>query len=168
MSSEAILAPLLSVVMLVTGAAAGAAGGSGMARPGTGWSIGGIAGPEEPPKMALIMDGLGTAAVRAGRAIRAPAEVLTPRVAARRALERTISNPERGATLRRYGRTRGLICATGGSSIPARVGSKKSFPLDFPPRFLAGTQASTGTPVDSESTVYFRPIKSSSGPAIIC
>ena len=133
-SSEAILAPLLSVVMLVTGAAAGAAGGSGMARPGTGWSIGGIAGPEEPPKMALIMDGLGTAAVRAGRAIRAPAEVLTPRVAARRALERTISNPERGATLRRYGRTRGLICATGGSSIPARVGSKKSFPLatDFP------------------------------------
>ena len=90
MSSEAILAPLLSVVMLVTGAAAGAAGGSGMARPGTGWSIGGIAGPEEPPKMALIMDGLGTAAVRAGRAIRAPAEVLTPRVAARRALERTM------------------------------------------------------------------------------
>lgn len=167
-SSEAILAPLLSVVMLVTGAAAGAAGGSGMARPGTGWSIGGIAGPEEPPKMALIMDGLGTAAVRAGRAIRAPAEVLTPRVAARRALERTISNPERGATLRRYGRTRGLICATGGSSIPARVGSKKIFPVGFSSRFLAGTQASTGTLVDSESTVYFRPIKSSSGPAIIC
>jgi hypothetical protein len=136
-SSEAILAPLLSVVMLVTGAAAGAAGGSGMARPGTGWSIGGIAGPAEPPKMALIMDGLGTAAVRAGRAIRAPAEVLTPRVAARRALERTISNPERGATLRRYGRTRGLICAGGGSSTPARVGGKKSFPLatDFPRGF---------------------------------
>ena len=98
MSSEAILAPLLSVVMLVTGAAAGAAGGSGMARPGTGWSTyrRHRAGPEEPPKTALIMDGLGTAAVRAGRAIRAPAEVLTPRVAARRALERTISNPERG------------------------------------------------------------------------
>ena len=89
-SSEAILAPLLSVVMLVTGAAAGAAGGSGMDKPATGWSIGGMAGPEEPPKMALIMDGLGTAVVSAGSAMRAPAEVLTPRVAARRALERTM------------------------------------------------------------------------------
>ena len=158
-SSEAILAPLLSVVMLVTGAAAGAAGGSGTARPGTGWSIGGIAGPAEPPKMALIMDGLGTAAVRAGRAIRAPAEVLTPRVAARRALERTISNPERGATLRRYGRTRGLICAGGGSSTPARVGGKKSFPLatDFPrgsslqPIALGRTSHKTRTPVSIDS-----------------
>jgi hypothetical protein len=89
-SSEAILAPLLSVVMLVTGAAAGAAGGSGMDKPATGWSIGGMAGPAEPPKMALIMDGFGTAVVSAGSAMRAPAEVLTPRVAARRALERTM------------------------------------------------------------------------------
>jgi hypothetical protein len=40
--------------------------------------------------MALIMDGLGTAVVSAGSAMRAPAEVLTPRVAARRALERTM------------------------------------------------------------------------------
>ena len=84
------MAPLLSVVMLVTGAAAGAAGGSGMDNPATGWSIGGMAGLEEPPKIALIMDGFGTAVVSAGSAMRAPAEVLTPRVAARRALERTM------------------------------------------------------------------------------
>ena len=89
-SWEAILAPLLSVVMLVTGAAAGAAGGSGMDKPATGWSIGGMAGLEEPPNIALIMDGFGTAVVSAGSAMRAPAEVLTPRVAARRALERTM------------------------------------------------------------------------------
>ena len=61
-----------------------------MDKPATGWSIGGMAGPEEPPKMALIMDGFGTAVVSAGSAMRAPAEVLTPRVAARRALERTM------------------------------------------------------------------------------
>ena len=127
--------------------------------------------------MALIMDGLGTAAVRAGRAIRAPAEVLTPRVAARRALERTISNPERGATLRRYGRTRGLICAGGGSS--ARLGwQQKIFPVGdgFSSRFLTGSHSENlaGHPhprvhPTRESTVYFRPIiKSSSGPARIC
>ena len=100
----------------------------------------GIAGPAEPPKMALIMDGLGTAAVRAGRAIRAPAEVLTPRVAARRALERTISNPERGATLRRYGRTRGLICAGVGHPHPLGLEAKIFSVGDgFSSRFLAAT-----------------------------
>ena len=52
---------------MVEGAAAGAAGASGTTRPGTGWSMGGMAGPALPPKIALSMEGLAGAVVRAGR-----------------------------------------------------------------------------------------------------
>ena len=76
---------------MVEGAAAGAAGASGTTRPGTGWSMGGMAGPALPPKIALSMEGLAGAVVRAGRDIRAAAEVETPRDAARSALERTMA-----------------------------------------------------------------------------
>ena len=75
---------------MVEGAAAGAAGASGTTRPGTGWSMGGMAGPALPPKIALSMEGLAGAVVRAGRDIRAAAEV-KPRATPRERLERTMA-----------------------------------------------------------------------------
>ena len=89
-SSLAIFAPFESVVTIVPGAVAGATGGSGMASPGTGWSMGGIAGPAAPPKMADIRLGFACAVVSAGSDMRAAEDVLTPRAATRRALESPI------------------------------------------------------------------------------
>ena len=89
-SSLAIFAPFESVVTIVPGAVAGATGGSGMASPGTGWSMGGIAGPAAPPKMADIRLGFACAVVSAGSDMRAAEDVLTPRAARRRALESPI------------------------------------------------------------------------------
>jgi hypothetical protein len=61
-----------------------------MASPGTGWSMGGIAGPAAPPKMADIRLGFACAVVSAGSDMRAAEDVLTPRAATRRALESPI------------------------------------------------------------------------------
>ena len=158
-SSEAILAPLLSVVMLVTGAAAGAAGDRGRPDRAPAGPSGASPGPAEHPKMDSSWTAWGPRrSERGGPSALRRRPVLTPRVAARRALARTISNPERGATLRRYGRTRGLICA--GVGHHARSGwRQKIFSVGdgFSSRFLTAPhctwedQFKTRTPVSIDS-----------------
>ena len=129
-SSDAIVAPLLRTVTCVVGAVAGKAGGSGIARPGSGVSIGGAAGGVAPPKIAPKIDGLPAAGVvSAGSDMAAAEDVRTPRVAARIAFERTMAArlcfaflPARWRRTARDLRGRGLRARGRGDSGPLGIG----------------------------------------------